>query len=666
MKRIWIFMFAMLMQCCVGVSLAEAAEWEIYAAQNPFCAYAVSDGVLWQAERGENGDQVVLRKPGEDKVVVYEGGWISAIGTHRDSAFVACESGTIVCLQQNGEIIEEWDAHSVDGRVCKIAAGERYAALITGEGRLYFLETSNGQVQEFVGVGAVCAATHTDDGRFVIAHYRHDQKSYVISILDVQAGTVEDIALMEEIFVDIDALTVLEDGTIYCITQLSQLYRVENGAAELLATFNATQISGVSGALNGQRMFSGKELYLSISGALYCVDMDEYTAKQSAKRSLVIYGDDAEVFEPRMALAVADFERQNPDMRVQFRTASQEDLVLELMSGSKEYDLFLLDGSGARDMQRAGLFEDLRMYPGIMNSLDSWIDIGAMRSQDGSIYFIPTEVMGVDILCMQEKGRADSLGIILPNSGCSYNDAETLAVQAREKSGFFSEVYLLAQTKQLFVPVHIYIAQHCDWMAGDIDYDTDEFCTLLQFWKNMADDDLIILKENYAAADRDALLDNADDYLSISDTYGAISRGEFMYFPNAEAQPLCTVALRGLYLYEYGAQKDLAAEFLAIYASEDAQKELMSPYAVFLKDINAYVCLPEWTDIGATIYTGIDIDPIGHENWVSVMENSSLRPPLSEVTGRLIGLVPDYLAGEISEDDVIAELNNAANILLNE
>lgn len=666
MRRIWILVFAMMAQCCVSASWAEAEELEICAAQNPFCAYAVADGVLWQVQREENGDQVVLVKPGEDKEIVYEGGWISAIDTHRDSAFVACENGTIVWLEQNGTIVEGWDLHSVDGYVRKIAAGERYLALITSEGQLYFLETSSGQIRSFGGVGTVCAAADTHDGKFVVAHYRHDQKSYAISILDAQTGSVEDIALLEEVFVDIDAMTVLEDGTMYCITQLSQLYRVEDGIAELLATFNAAQISGVSGALNGQRVFDEKKLYLSISGALYSVDIDEYTGMQSAMRSLVICGDDEEVFEPRMALTISNFERQNPDVRVRFRTASQEDLVLELMSGSQEYDLFLLDGSGARDMQRAGLFTDLRAYPGITNSLGGWIDIGAMKAQDGSIYFIPTEIMGVDILCMQEKGRSDSLDIILPNGGCSYDDAEMLAAQAREKSGFFSDVYLLAQTKQFYAPVHIYNAQYCDWMAGDVDYDTDEFRALLQFWKNMADNDLVILKENYAATDRDALLDNADDCLSISDTYGAISRGEFMYFPNAEAQPLCTVALRGLYLYEYGEQKDLAAEFLAIYASEDVQKELMSPYAVFLKDINSYVCLPEWTDIGMTIYNGIDIDPAGHEYWVNVMENSLLRPPLSEVTGRLIGLAPKYLAGEKSEDDVIAELNTASDILLNE
>lgn len=642
------------------------SEAEVVSAQSPFCAYAVSDGTIWQEVRKENGTQIVRTKPGEEKTVMYEGDGISAIDVHDDLVYAACENGTIICLDQNGKMISEWDARSADGSVYKIAAGERYAALITRDGKLYVLETSSGHMRLFSGIGTVGSAAYVDDGTFAAAHYRPDLKAYVISILDAQTGSVEDIARLDDVFVDIDALTVLEDGTIYCITLLSQLYCVEDGTAVLLASFNSVQLSGVSGALNGQRVFDGKELYLSVSGALYRIDLEAYLAMQSEMPSLVICGDDAEVFEPRMALAIANFERRNPDVRVQFQTASQEDLVLELMSGSQEYDLFLLEDRSARDMLRAGLFADLRTYPGVMQSLEDWIDIGAMRLSNGTIRMIPTDIMGMDILTVQEKGRADSLGITLPEGGITYKEAEELAVQAREASGFFSEVRLLAQTKQLYAPVHLYTARYCDWMAGDMDYDTDEFRALLQFWKDMADEEMIVLKENYAATDRDALLDNADDFLSVSDTYGAISRGEFLVFPNADAQPLCTVALRGLYLYEYGAQKEKAAEFLSIYASEDAQKELMSPYAVFLKDLDSYVCLPEWTDIGATIYTGIDIDPAGHDRWIFVLEHSVLRPPLTEASGVLIKMMPQYLAGEVTEDELIGELSRAMDLLLNE
>jgi len=366
--------------------------------------------------------------------------------------------------------------------------------------------------------------------------------------------------------------------------------------------------------------------------------------------------------DERMNAAAGLFAQQHPQAQLLFTQGETEDLVLSLMSGEQACDIFWLMYLEQPTLERTGLFADLGAYPAVTEALEDWLHVGAMYDAQGTLRCIPTELQEIWLWYQIEPSMFDESGISLPKGGNTYETAGELFSQARGK-GF----YFLGDRDDLQYP----FIHHLTRLAGNglrYEFDTPQYRQMLSFWKMTYIAGDAVFSEQLRTETRSNVL-----MTPFTKAFGAkidplawITAGDFMFMPSAEGEALAPVEMNALFLYEYGGNKPLAADFLGCYASAEAQGVLAWPSCnLFLKELSAYGQHEIWTQVIPQLeYRQVDAD--GYDLWADVMEHTCQMPGDGELYTTANEMHRKYLQGEVEADDVIAALNKKTDILLNE
>lgn len=354
----------------------------------------------------------------------------------------------------------------------------------------------------------------------------------------------------------------------------------------------------------------------------------------------------------RMAEAIKVFEARNPEYQVRIVHFDGdnwvEQLIVSLMSGEDQIDIL----PSYNDMYYAylnhGLLIDLLDYPGFQKNLDDYIYSADLLLTDGALYSVPDDFMefpfNLNIPLM------NAIGLERPDNDWTWKDFREYAYQTKElveKSGF-REVYLFADSKE-YAPIFFWFytsAYYNDMVKGNTKYDSDEFRQNLRLWKELADAELISLYSTLDEVDYSKVI--------IQDSNLAGTDGNFIVLPDYEKKGT-PVEIINLGVCSLSKNKEKAAELLQIYSSKELiVGKIGTDFS--LKDYSYPVDEEELLG-----YPSVD----SIDNIRNILANGIRSYMPLSVYSRMHEIWPKYLAGEITEDAVIASLDEAFQQSLN-
>lgn len=356
----------------------------------------------------------------------------------------------------------------------------------------------------------------------------------------------------------------------------------------------------------------------------------------------------------RMIAAREMYRRQHPDHAV------------ELLVTAKNMDVFIASGSHGADLvyantntvQRPELYEDLSAYPQIMQPLSAhWIASGAMKDAQGRIVCLPDRASLATFSSLLFARDADAIAQIclyLPEGGVSYDAFRALAQQAKDAGRIFLAIDKYAR----HIP-DAYAALYPDAQG----FDTAEFREMLAFWKEMQDSGFVVFADNVDLSGAlmtcscGSVMDTGKHSIDLRPA--AILSGDTLYFPSENGNDAVYIPAWAWYMPADGTQKQLAAEMLAYLASPKVQTRLEDGgTGMMLTDMTKYRNWRRWTwqqVRGYTVFPGLNAQ--GYPRWTALLEDAVQPAWQQDERAAFSALAPQYFAGEISLDELLAQLS---------
>ena len=623
-------------------------------------SFAAEDVNVWLAD-----DEGVWRsyKRTTPKLITELSG-ITALDAYDGGVYALRKDGAdniVSFIEPENGVTQEWLLPDLGG-YCGIAALQDKIALLAGkqdECTLVFLDKANGTVQEIDGAENLAYISRRDE-----------MSVFASSLTEGKIISVATDGTIEEIFRGgFYAKSVYEkaDGTLLLFGQSERLYmllRLKPGEEP-----EELGIIDIPGLIYGGKI-AGDKLYVDASVTLYQFDIAEMEKiADDAPSQVLTVAAHADILWPFPMEAVRVFKARNPGVDVKIVKASEEDLALMLMADVSNYDLLYLNGQNADSILRSGIADDLSAYPVLMEQKQNWIDIGAMYDAQGRWLRVPVSMLdGPNVLLpiAKDEENYERIGLDWEQRGMSYERFINLSKNARAEDLYLTGMYIW-----LNEPFHLYAVMHGNSIdAGVMRFDTPEFREMMEFLKYLYDEGLMPIAESVeTAGGKDMFLLDIDTS-GLTGTYiqqfESILYGKYLYPPTPDGEKIYPFTIgTALYLNQYGKQKDLAAEFLAIYMSPEVQSELVfdaEHNQLYLNDLDLYMGRENWD------YYGYELDGEGadYNHWIEVLENSRYYGSLYEIRNPYHAMVREYLSGELELEDFVAEMEKLADIWMNE
>lgn len=667
-KTVSVFLVLALALACLGASAAVAYRTLFY--REGFYRFAMDGNDVWIADE----DGLWLSKGGTDAKLLLERAKISAVDARGGLGYIAYEDGGdwfVAEADREGRITREWLVPAE--YISEIVALESGIALLNGElmeGELLLLDKATGVMKNAEGpsdLGVICAGA---DGTSVLVGSLINGRFWRA---DIQSALAEEIGSPDEYA---NSILETEDGKLRMLLIQPEYVKI----FEYTPGGECTEYGEIP--LEGMTVYSVRQtqehIFMQTDKAMRRYNVTDFK-QEEPKRELVIALDIAASGDMRFAQAIRVFQTKYPDVRVRQDRVQEEELVLSLMAGEKTCDIFFMNLQSTDELQRAGLFADMREYPQITQELENWIDMpGILYDTNGRLIRVPVSIPmghGWAVPFLHHYDLLIESGLEIPMEPMDHEQFRALCAQAREKG-----IYLYAAETRVQEALALYIALYADPINGVLDFDTPEFRQIMEFWKQLKEDDLVLFYDTPDATPDEIM--NDDTYLFVCG-YGA--RGlsyhrdpavrQWLYPPTPEGTPVLPTSMDALYLYEYGAQKELAADFIASYASVEAQAAAYEGKHLYLKDVTQYTGYEQWIVPFMT----------GYARWpeLGMVEEQIFYPEKHEMDKELYTYgVPllymtqlrlqyyeqarEYMVGNITLDEMISVLNEKADIWLNE
>lgn len=670
MKKRWIALILVLLMAwpvCTGMA---AAGYRTLLEREGFYCFAVDGNDVWF----EQGKELWLSKGGTDPRLIGEYGIITALTARGGMGYVSYmkdDEAYVAQISRDGERMQEWLVPA--DFVQSMCAAEDTLALITGnvETELMLLDMKTGAIQvaeDVLNPLALCAGA---DGKSIIAC---SILSNMFWKIDPAAMQIQEIGTPDAFP---NAVYETEEGVL-------RILQNQAGFVKIYAYTPGGETTEIGEIPVGESSifglgFSAEHIFVQADGKLMRYTLKDFE-KQAPERTLNICLDIGAEGDMRFTQAIRLFQEKYPDVKVKQERVGREDLVLSLMSGEKTCDVFLMDPQATDPLERAGLFADMSAYPQITQALENWLEMdGLLYDSQGRLIRVPTSIEIASCWAVPYVHHYDLLiesGLEIPMEPMNYEQFRSLCKQAREKG-----IYLYSTETRLSEVEALYTALYADPMNGVLNYDTPEFREMMEYWKSLKDEDLVLFFDSQ---------DNGYENRKNNETYlYSIDLGErgisyhrdpavrkWIYPPTPDGTPIAPARVEALYLYAYGAQMDLAADFIATFASVEAQAAEYDCYNLFLKDLTLYNNYETWTTPYLTSYPArwpeigtveeMDVYPEEFEQNAELYACAVPVRFMDEVRLPFYRFTEQYMNGEISLDELIAALNEKADIWLNE
>ena len=666
MKKRWIaLLLALIMVCTLCTGMAAAAYRTILEKEG-FYFFAVDGNDVWFEQEKE----LWLSRGGTDPRLIGEYGYITALAARGGMGYISYVKDDEVYVAQisrDGELIQEWLVTA--DYVQAMCAAEGTLALITGdmEAELMLLDTKTGAMQVAEDVLNPLVLCTGADGKSIIA----------FSILSSMLWRVDPDSMQAQEIGTPDAFPnavyETEDGVLRILQNqpgFVKIYEYTPGGE----TAETGEISMGESTIFGMGL-SAEHIFVQADGKLLRYNLKDFEPQASVRTLRIAC--DMPSGDMRFQQALRLFREKYPDVQVKQETVKEEDLVLSLMSGEAEYDILYMDPQSIDPFEKAGLFADLSTYPQIVSAMENWIDMpGILYDENGKFIRVP-DTISFEVPRLHNFDLLIESGTEIPSGPIDYAAFRDLCAQAREQ-GF----YFYATDARLAEVYSMYCALYTDPMNGVLDFETPEFRRIMEFWKQMQDEDLIRVC-SFRNEEDIAWLESGEDYLFTACEFARNVTfhsdpdvRKWIYPPTPDGEAIVIAGVPALYLYEHGRQKDLAADFLSIFASPEAQAAEYEANDLYLRDLTQYSMYEQWTtpqlwDFSARFpgMNTVEHQEVYVQQWEMEKELFACAKPIRSLSSVRVPFYNNaalYLSGEITLDEFIAILNEKADIWLNE
>ncbi len=418
-------------------------------------------------------------------------------------------------------------------------------------------------------------------------------------------------------------------------------YATDTGAYFADGEGYSTQLESVSanGFKPPQMVLSGDWVYLADGQGLRAFDSKAMGDIDQIAQERLTLVNCMGIEDYRMTAAIAQFEART-GVRVAMTELNRHQLLTQLMAKEEDVDVLFVDSMSLNTYQRAGVLQPLGGYEPLSDALESWMDVLALGSVDGELYCVPAFIGATQIdvdpaLLPYWDGE-------LPET-CTWSELFARAREfqtdtdgdGRPDACYFMENLYYPEFSRQYVSAHA---------GAEIDFSDPAFTALLAQYKQM-------VKDGYV---RDEFGDG-DERLPLLAAGRMLGPHTELFLPTPtleDGTPYEVGYVHGMAISAFSRQKELAVEFLALYAAEENQVD-PEGFGV-LKDI----------DLNPAAAGLTESDRLQLEKSVRQFESAAPLWQNDAFTEVLWEGMRAYIADEIEIEELVERLNQRMRMVI--
>lgn len=634
MKRMKRWM-AIIMACALWGGMAWGAPAASASAADEFFRLSAAEGGVWCAE----GSALKWIPEGETK------GETVFTGTAAIEGIAAIDEGVCLLLSneqgafvyyfspEDGELTERFAVEPGDVRALVASqrgVGVLYAPTLEQQDHLNFegdfvYYDWDGKILD-CPVNRALTVNAVDGAVYWVGVGRDGD--YCLNRLDTE--TMQTVVMHEEPML---AGVPLSDGGCF--------YATDTGIYLMDDMGYSTQLESTSASVfvPPQMALSGRWVYLADGQGIKAFDLETMgDLDQIAQERLTIVNCMG-IEDYRMYAAIAQFEART-GVHVVMTELNRQQMLTQLMAKEEDVDVLFVDGMSLSAYQRAGVLQPLSGYAALSGALESWMDVLAPASVDGELYCVPAYIGATQINV--EPALLPYWDGELPET-CTWSE---LFARARDfqmdtdGDGRPDACYL---KENLYYPefTRQYVSAHA---GAEIDFSDPAFTALLAQYKQ-------VVQAGYV---RDEF-GEGDERLPLLASGRMLGPHTELFLPtptleDGEAYEVGYV--HGMAISAFSKRKELAAEFLALYAAEENQ---IDPEGFgFLKDIDLN---PAAANLTESERAQLEKSVRQFESVAPLWQNDAFTEVLWEG-------MRAYIADEIEIEELVERLNQRMRMVI--
>lgn len=638
-------------------SAGGAVVYKTQAVRENSFAFAVDGSNVWLIDQ----DGLWLSRKGIDFQLIYTCEDVRKIDAYEGAGYLVYgdENRILAKIDESGALQQEWIlpfeeeiiSFRVYGESALFSMGEQGA----GDLLLYTLSSGSAQELELDAAGPV---SRGNAGEYLVGQMEWGE----IWRVNAQTGECSRIEMQSQVYPMTQCIT--QEGVRALTYREDEVDIVDISKSGEVVTIGSIPPQGVwLGAA-----LTDEYIYLRADNKLVRYEIEQFLQAAAVKKTELTVAYDWSVFQNREAVRM--FEKMHPDTVVRFKEVDPESFTLSLMAGQNEYAMYAGFGEVISQYDYFGLVEDLGQYPQIMQSLQDWHEVGAMYTYDGRIMMIPYGSVGYQWFLPTNGEQFAQMGINLDGMQTpTYEEFAEMAQTARDNG-----VWLFGDDDSPNFLFYDYLAKHPDYLTDGRHFDTEDFRVMMQTWKEWFDSGLMLLvpwDEKYTVRPDDMGLVLRDDILLVDNGYGFgyelndfsgyMIENNYVGIPDAQGSGIISSDMIGVCIFSNSAQKELAADFLACFASAETMDEYEGrdeAQWMYLKDLSMYTFIGSNPDGQLT--------PEQFERVKQMHQRTRCAPNIFDITNELVGVdIPQYLRGEITLDELVERANERTERWIN-
>lgn len=581
MRKIWIVGFMMLITLFAAMDVS--AELIPLMDEEGLLDYAVNAGILWTLQTDLEGTSVYMKDEEWTKVMTYPGEASGiAANDHLIALSIQRNDRTELCLiNPNGAletiyafnhevIVQELvllnDYIAVQWKEDNYNRGGRQSDPNAGANLSLFTLDGEGIQSPFRLISNV--SKYNSDELLIKSEFEHESATFWA--YNIALKTTREIGKTNELG---PTCGTNNQGVIICVDhQGIATLDLSTGQKEFVKLLDDVSLGTI------RIQVDRDTLYIGAIGALALETIDLKQVQSREQRSLTLINA-GNIDNPRMGEAVKAFVRKHPNVRIQYKSMSEEQLLVALMSGEDGVDVLAIQSNEVARYVDAGVIAGLETDIGIQHALTEWIDLGEMVYYRDVLWGIPYQ-MTIGSLDVNDD-LIKYLNISTPEHPYEWNDLFALAETFNpdvDGDGMV-DYYFLLDDDRLPVCLQQYMVSYGD---NPIMFMTDSFYTMMESYKKIYKKGMIF-----------SLFDEACPYeraLFIAGGFAMLPFDETQYnsLPWLSGVPVYTADMSALSANKHSDNLDIALEFLRIFASGEIQRAGSSSEIGFLKQNERY------------------------------------------------------------------------------
>jgi len=590
----------------------------------------------------------------------------------------------VLLIDNSGQTIKEWplptDKHvlqleATDSAIVLLVSEKTITDYEVPEGVIWLLDRASGELVKPVFENddendmwhACMFFTPIDDERLYIS-------GYTDALVTLNPPMLESIGMWG---MNPTAATSRgnPDEIFFLLGDNNEIGRYDVAKRQLSNLISISELTGLEGSsiptLTGLR-FGSNRLYTAdlVDNTLWWVRIDTSSIQ---RRTLTVVSPRYFNNGPIEMRANMMFQTLHPDVDLAVSTPDRDNLATSLMAGEPGLDMLMLVSDMPMVLEvdtlyQAGVLLDLRSHLPIAKNMEHWIDTSMLFGYEGGIHAIPIYSKVYINPWFVDESLSEMLDINIPQKGWTLSDLYKLSdVVENYNESAPQPLRLLASYSNDPILIRQYIKNSIDPIHGKIAIDTPEFRELLVWWKAASEKGLIYDRRRLFQLGSNEVAGDALFSSSFLELH-SLSEGMYIYPPQTHEAGKYLALRIGIAVNARANQMDLALDYLTCLSSVEAQTadELLTGLPM-LRDTSLY---PKRDNPTLEMQSSYQLDAKQPSDqylkmFIDLCENSYAEA-YTELDYWFLNRFADYLNGELSVDQLAADYQERADMMIHE